>query len=300
MSDARCVVDDKNLLAEGPVWSEEEQALYWLDCLLPRPALHRWHPASDGHDQWPLSNVVASLALRENGGVLLAARTGIHFFDPDTGELELACALEADKPMNRCNDGKCDRKGRFWVGTMQNNVDANGEEVTISPTAGSLFRFDPDGRHTRMDSGFGISNTLAWSPDNETMYFGDTMAASIYAYDFDLETGDISNRRLFVQSTEHGYGDGSTIDREGFLWNARWDGGCLLRFAPDGRIDRVVPLPVQRPTSCAFGGENLDILYVTSARFGLSASELADQPQAGGIFAVDAGVRGLPEPRFAG
>ena len=152
-----------------------------------------------------------------------------------------------------------------------------------------------------MESGLGISNTFAWSPDDSIMYFGDTFVG-IYAYDFDAASGVISNRRLFAKTDDEslGHGDGSTIDSEGFVWNARWDGGCLIRWAPDGTIDRTVDLPCSRVTSAIFGGEDLDVLYVTTARYDLSEADLADQPLAGGIFAIDTGTTGIAETPFAG
>ncbi len=299
MTEVMCVVDSKNTLGEGPMWCPVEQALYWVDIDMVKPNINRWHPATNRHERWDMPEYVTALALREQGGLLVAGRSGLSFFDPQTGELNTIAHPDSDHPQNRYNDGKCDRKGRFWIGSMQNNMADDNAELAITENSGSLFRLDPDGTCPKMATDLGISNTFAWSPDNKTMYFGDSMDA-IYAYDFDLETGAISNKRDFFRLEERGVPDGSTLDAEGYLWNARWDGQCILRIAPDGSVDRVVEMPAQRITSCMFGGENLDVLYVTSARYGLTAAELTEQPQAGGIFAVDVGVRGLPETRFAG
>jgi sugar lactone lactonase YvrE len=173
------------------------------------------------------------------------------------------------------------------------------DDRLTSPT-GALYRLDPDLSCRRMESGIGISNSLAWSPDDRIFYFADTLRRTIFAYDFDAETGAISNRRVFTDCIDQpGAPDGSTIDAEGYLWNAQWDGWRLVRYAPDGRIDRVVGLPVQKPTSCMFGGPDLATLYVTSAVWDLTGEALAKQPNAGGVFALDVGVRGLPESRFA-
>jgi sugar lactone lactonase YvrE len=167
--------------------------------------------------------------------------------------------------------------------------------------AGALYRTDPGGRWQRMVDGITVPNSLAWSPDDRTMYFADTPHRVIWAYPFDAETGALGARRPFAEVPEGaGYPDGSTVDADGCLWNAHFDGWRLTRYAPDGRVDRVVPLPVQRPTSCAFGGPGLGVLYVTSARARLTEAELARGPLAGGLLALEPGPRGLPEPRFAG
>jgi sugar lactone lactonase YvrE len=210
-------------------------------------------------------------------------------------------APEKDKPKNRSNDGKCDRQGRFWYGTMINNMADDGSETPITGNTGGLYRIDPDGRVTQFENALGIANTFAWTADNRTMYFGDTFDA-IYAYDFDAAAGRVSNRRVFAKAdtAKYGFGDGSTIDAEGCLWNCRWDGGCIIRWTPDGKMDQVVKMPCRRVTSCIFGGPDLDTLYVTTVTYGFSPSELADQKNAGGIFALDVGVKGLPDGEFAG
>ena len=297
MAAVECVLDCKCWLGEGPTWHPAERALYWTD--LPAKRIHRWRPATGETKSWSMPEMVTALAVRATGGLIAASATGIDFFDPPSGRLERFVAPEADRPGNRSNDGKCDRQGRFWYGTMMNNLAADGSELPITANTGALYRIDPGGAVRRMEDGLGIANTFAWSPDDRTMYFGDSFDA-IYAYDFDARTGALANRRTFAKTAGYGVPDGSTIDAEGFLWNARWDGGCLIRWAPDGSIDRVVDLPCRRATSAIFGGPGLDVLYVTTARQGLDAAELAEQPLAGGIFAVETGVRGLPDGQFAG
>jgi sugar lactone lactonase YvrE len=297
MAKVACVLESGCSLGEGPCWSRREGALYWTD--VPAKRIHRWSPATGGHRTWPMPEMVTVIAPRTRGGLILASQSGIDFFDPESGKLERFAAPEADKPRNRSNDGKCDRQGRFWYGTMMNNFGPDGSEVPITDRTGGLYRIDPDGTVTQCERGIGISNTLAWSPDNRTMYFGDTLEA-IYAYDFDPAKGTIANRRVFARTEQYGYGDGSTIDAEGYLWNARWDGGCIIRWSPDGAIDRIVEIPCRRVTSAVFGGPNLETLYVTTVRYGLSDTELAQQPFSGGIFAIETGVRGLPDGEFAG
>ena len=290
MTDIRCVVESHNKLGEVPVWDVEEQALYWID--IENALLQRLKPASGEVKSWTLPERICALALRRSGGLIVALASGIAFFDPATGAIERVAAPEAHLPQNRFNDGKCDRRGRFWAGTMDDR---------LSERTAALYRFDPDRSCRRMESGIGISNSLAWSPDNRVFYFADTLQRLIFAYDFDIETGTISNRRVFADMAgQPGDPDGSTIDAEGFLWNAQWDGWRLVRYAPDGRIDRVVELPVQKPTSCMFGGPDLRMLYVTSAVWDLNDDALDRQPWAGGLLALDVGVAGLPEPRFAG
>jgi sugar lactone lactonase YvrE len=271
--------------------------LYFVD--VPSKRIHCFHPENGTHESWDMPEMPIATAVRAKGGLLVASQTGLDFFDPETGVIERFLAPEAALPKNRSNDGKCDSRGRFWYGTMQNNFAPDMGEAPITENSGWLYRVDPGGAATRMDGPFGISNTLAWSPDDRTMYFGDTFDG-IYAYNFDAERGETENRRMFAKVEGMGFNDGSAMDADGFLWNARWDGGCVIRFAPDGSIDRVVKMPCRRVTSCAFGGDDLDTLYVTSVRYGLSEAELADEPLAGAIFAIDPGVKGLPVGQFAG
>jgi sugar lactone lactonase YvrE len=290
MTEIACLVDSKNKLGEVPVWDVDEQALYWVD--IENKLLQRYAPATGDVRRWTLPERIGSFALRSSGGFVCALASGFAFFDPDSGQIEWINKPEAGIPRNRFNDGKCDRKGRFWAGTMDDRL----EEHT-----GALYRLDGDRSVHRLIGSIGISNSLAWSPDNRHFYFADTMDRAIYLFDYDHETGAIGDKRLFA-STENDPGnpDGSTIDAEGFLWNAQWDGWRLVRYAPDGRVDRVVHLPVQKPTSCMFGGPDLRTLYVTSAVWDLDDDALRKQPWAGGLLALDVGVAGLPEPRFDG
>ncbi len=290
MAEVRLIVDVRNRLGEVPVWDVAEQALYWVD--IEGRRLQRLEHASGAVTHWDLPERIGSFALRRGGGLVCALESGLAFFDPATGAIEWIARPEAMIGRNRFNDGKCDRAGRFWAGTMDDRM---------SEHTGSLFRLDPDRSVHRMDGAIGIANSLAWSPDDRRFYFADTMDGTIYVYDFDLAAGTIANRRVFVTTHDQpGNPDGSTIDAEGCLWNAQWDGWRLVRYAPDGGIDRVVPLPVQKPTSCMFGGPDLATLYVTSAIWDLTPDALTAQPWAGGLLAVDVCVRGLPEPRFAG
>jgi len=286
--DAACVVDCRNVLGEGAVWCPLEQRLWWID--IASPSLWRFDPASARVEQWPLPKPPGSFALRRDGGFLIAFRNGLATLRQPGAEPEWLPALTLGD--ERFNDGKVDRAGRFWAGTLDRKLGA---------AIGQLYRVTPDFQVVALDRGFTISNGIGWSPDERTMYFTDTPARRIYRYDFDAAAGRIANRRVFVEvEAGHGGPDGMTVDAEGHVWSAQFDRWCINRYAPDGKLERSIRLPVQRPTTCMFGGSDLATLYVTSARMDLSEAALAAQPQAGGVFALDPGVRGLPEPRFAG
>jgi sugar lactone lactonase YvrE len=285
------VCDTRNDLGESPAWSAREQALYWVD--IPAKGLFRLN-----HDQtiqtWKLPELVSAVVPRASGQVILTLAQRVVLFDPDTGLLETLCCPDSN-PQNRSNDARCDAFGRLWLGTMQNNFAANGDARDLTQSSGSLFRIQADGRNLEMLSNIGISNGLAWSPDAKTMYFADSIKNQIDAWDFDLKLGTISNRRLFSK-LERGVPDGATIDAEGFLWNARWGGSCVVRFDPNGKVDRVIELPVTQPSSCTFGGKNLEKLYVTSARTGLPKPNSID----GALLVLDVEMRGFSSPVFAG
>ncbi|MFO1070991.1 MAG: SMP-30/gluconolactonase/LRE family protein, partial [Geminicoccaceae bacterium] len=254
MGEVRLVVDSRNRLGEGSVWDPVEGALWWVDI---EGRLLQQHVEATGETRrWTLPERIGCLALRERGGLVLALESGFAFFDPATGKLDWIARPDPDR-RNRMNDGKCDRQGRFWAGGM--------DDRCVEHRA-SLWRLDPDLSVHEMARGIGISNSIAWSPDDRTFYYADTLDRAIYAYDFDKATGSIANRRLLADHKDQPGGpDGSTVDAEGYLWNTQWDGWRLVRYAPDGRIDRIVELPVQKPTCCAFGGPDLRTLYVTSA-----------------------------------
>lgn len=268
-------------LGEGPIWAPSEAALYWLDIVGRR--VHRLGPEPR---HWDLPARPGCLALRERGGLIVALPTGVHAFDPSTGELTPLVALEEDRPGNRHNDGATDRVGRFWVGSMD---DAEKENT------GSLYRIEPDGAVTAVLDRLGVSNGIGWSPDTTTMYHTDSTTRTITAYDYDAHTGTINHPRTFANDDDCSP-DGLTVDAEGYVWSAKWDGWRVVRYDPDGGVDRVLPLPVQRPTSVAFGGPDLDRLYVSSARVRLSNGALAAGPLAGALLVHDQpGVTGLLE-----
>lgn len=281
-----CVFEGRNTLGEGPLWDAATKRLYWFD--IKQSRLHWGIPATGEQGLWELPCRASAAAVRARGGLLMATERGVMDFDTATGELILRWALEAE-PGFRSNDGKIDVRGRFWWGTMD---DDGGKRP------GVLYRYDPDGTCTPVVDGIHIVNTVSCSPDGGTYYLADSAKQVIWAYDMD-EAGKLSNRRDFAV-IEHGGPDGSAVDAEGCLWNAQWGAWRVVRYRPDGAIDRVVEMPVEQPSSCAFGGPEMTTLYVTTAREGLSDEALAGQPLAGGVLAFETGVRGLVLPSFAG
>jgi sugar lactone lactonase YvrE/DNA-binding IclR family transcriptional regulator len=289
--EVRCAAPLRTLLGEGPSWSPRDSALYWVDILA--PAVHRFDPSTGVDQEVKLGAMVSAVIPRATGGLLVATPTGLMTLDMQSKALSFFCHPEADRPGNRYNDGKCDRMGRLWIGTLDIGVAAN---------RGSLFRVDADGSWKKMDTGFTVANGLGWSPDNSVMYFTDTPRRTIYAYDFDLLTGTITNRRPFITlDVSDGTPDGLTVDEEGCLWVAVWDAWRVSRYSPQGEELLRIRMPVPRPTSCCFGGPNLDTLYITSAAVRLNEQALAAAPMSGALFSVRVpGVRGLPDTSFAG
>lgn len=285
-----CVLEAGAELGEGPVWDEAGQALWWVNILA--PSINRFDPSAGTNKSIIVPDLVGAMALRSQGGTVLALRDGFYEFDPESGSAAAIAKPETGKPGNRFNDGKCDRQGRFWAGTM--------DHIENEPT-GDLYRLDPGGSVKRFPAGFVVTNGLGWSPDNKVMYFTDSAGRTIYVFDFDEATGEIENRRVFARADEDsGFPDGLCVDADGFVWGAHWGGWRVTRYDPAGHVERVLRMPVPQVTSCAFGGADLDILYVTSARVGLDADTLREAPLSGGVFAAHTGVKGLPEPKFAG
>lgn len=279
------VIAAQNTLGEGPLWHPLEQALYWLDIYPGR--LHRFDPRTQEHSVDDLGVVTGSMGLRERGGFVLATRQGFAFWQPADQQMEFLTNPDAHISAARFNDGKTDPQGRFWAGKMSEAAE------------NSLFRLDPDGSVSRMETGVTISNGLGWSPDLHTFYFTDSPALVIYAYDYDPASGALANRRELIRVPEgEGVPDGLAVDAEGCIWSARWGGWKIVRYDPQGQKMLEVALPVELVTSCAFGGPGLDELYITSAA--IDVRDRAAQPLAGDVFRIHPGVRGLPEPFFKG
>jgi sugar lactone lactonase YvrE len=286
-----CVLDARAELGECPVWSAEEQALYWVDILA--PALCRLDPATGATRTWKMQQSIGSFGLREQGGAVVALRNGFHLLDFKSGELEGLTHPEPDKPSNRFNDGKVSPDGSFWAGTM--------DEEQLRRPLGALYRLDPDGSCRRMVGGLIVSNGLAWSADGRTMMHSDSKGQVIFAYDHDPATGEIANRRVVARPTEEiGRPDGGATDVEGYYWSAGISAGVLNRWAPDGRLDRQIELPCVAPTCPCFGGPDMNVIFITSLRHGLSVEQLARKPLSGGIFALQVDVPGVPIAKFKG
>jgi len=289
-SNIRCLVEIRSELGEGPVWSQAEQALYWIDCL--KPAAYRYDPASGENRQLdlPLDSPLGALAFKRGGGYVLALESGIRTLDADGKSGRLLCHPEKGREENRYNDGKPDRAGRFFLGSL-NKADRD-------PT-GALYRIDPDGSCREIDGSFVCPNGMDWSPDNRIFYFVDSGSRNIFAYDYDAATGEIDNRRVLASvPAEEGAPDGLCVDREGFLWVAHWDGWRVSRFDPTGRRERELRVPVPRPTSLCFGGPKLDRLYITSAAGDLDGAALAAAPLSGSLFVHEPGVAGFAPHSF--
>ena len=294
-----CVVDSRDTVGEGAFWCPEEQAVYWLDVPMPS-SIHRLVPATKEHSSWPMPEMVTAMAKRRDGTLFVASENGLNIFDPSSGDYRHLAELEPHLPRNRSNDGAPDAKGRFWIGTMQNNIGPGGAGIPVKGRVGSLWRVEPGMVPFAAMGDLGITNGVAWSPDWTKLYVVDSTLDRIYVSDFDLEAGTVGPRRIFNDAGDLGTPDGNTVDAEGFLWSARWDGHCVARISPDGAIDRIVAIPASLVTSCAFGGPDLDTLYVTTARLGIDRETQRRYPQQGGLFAFRPGVRGLPRPFYAG
>jgi sugar lactone lactonase YvrE len=287
-------VDCRDELGEATIWDPRAGALWWVDIYGSR--IQRFVPATGEHKTWRAPEYVGCIGLRARGGLVVALANGFAFFDPARGAFEKIGDPEADIPETRFNDGKTDRFGRFWAGTM---FEAEGQ--TPRPIAG-LYHLDPDLSIHRALSGIGAANGLAWSPNGRIMYFTDSHTNHVFAFDCDPATGAVANRRVFVDFTvQRWVVDGSTVDADGNYWLTIPFAGKVQAYSPDGRLIRDIDMPVDIPTCLEFGGPNLDVLYVTSARLARLKQPRRNEAIAGGVFAIEGlGHVGLELPPFAG
>ena len=285
------LVDAHAQVGEGPLWDEERQVLYWVDIL--SSLLYIYDPATGENRALDVGRHVGTVVTRASGGLMLAVREGFASFDLETQELTLIANPEAHITGNRFNDGKCDPAGRFWAGTMAYENPTN---------QGSLYRLDTDLSVHKIFGDVAISNGIIWSLDHTTMYYIDTLRKNVRAFDYADDTGDISNERVIINVPEEiGMPDGMAIDSEGMLWVAHYGGSCVSRWNPNtAQLLEKIDLPVTQVTACAFGGPNLDILFITSAAQELDAAELDRQPLAGGLFSIKTPHQGVPSFRFGG
>jgi sugar lactone lactonase YvrE len=287
---AELVVSANAGLGEGPVWDADGGVLWWVDIV--GETVHRTDPRTGEDEILPVGRMIGAVALRASGGLVAAVRDGFVAIDPDTGRVELIAPVEAEDETTRMNDGKVDPTGRFWAGTMA---------VDHRDAAGTLYRLDPDLRVTPIISGTSISNGLDWSLDGRTMYYIDTPTQRVDRFAFDHESGAISGRTpAFSIPAEAGLPDGMTVDEEGYLWVALWEGWGVGRYSPEGRLDRWVDVPAEQSSSCTCGGPDLDQLFITTAKEGFPPGGKPDQPLAGGLFVCRPGVRGRLPFRFGG
>jgi sugar lactone lactonase YvrE len=285
-----CVLDARAQLGECPRWDERTRALYWVDIL--EPALHRFDPATGDDKAFPVPEHIGCFSLREGGGFIAGLRSGLWELDEHARPVRRLAANPEDQRRSRFNDGRCDANGRFFAGTVDESKQARDAR---------LYRLDGN-RLDVVSAGLLTSNGLAFSPDNRWMYHSDTPDFTIYRSSYELSTGAYGEREVWVRvepsADDRGRPDGAAVDAEGCYWSAFYEGGRVVRFTPDGRVDAVYPLPVRCPTMCAFGGDDLRTLYITTARAGRSGEELKREPLAGGLFAMRVQVPGLPEARW--
>jgi sugar lactone lactonase YvrE len=281
----------RHQLAEGPFWSQAEQALYWVD--IPACQVWCWHQASNETQHWTLPKKVSAVFTTQSDRLLVALSDEIAYLDKVTGELEHLCELDTDIVGNRSNDAKCDPNGVLWVGTMD-----DAEKVA----SGRLWKITPEGKKTLMLEGIGIANTLAWDESRGRFYFGDSMTRKVHAFPYP-EFYDVRKQKPYFEVEEGIGADGSCLDSDDCLWNANWDGARVVRYSPDGEVLQTIELPFSKPTCCVFGGENGMTLFITSASVATSDETLANQPLAGHVVAIDLtkmNIAGAPSQPFSG
>jgi sugar lactone lactonase YvrE len=275
-------------LGEAPLWDPSTRSFYCIDIIRCRLISLDW--SNKTTREWPLPALGGALALGRNGRLLVATQTGLFFFDPNTGSYEFFLSPEQGVPANRLNEGKVDPQGRFWIGSIS-TLDRR--------PSGSLYRVEPNGRSERVLSDIVVPNCLVWTLDRRRVLFADSFKKVIWSFSYDADSGALGDRQVFADCSDYrGIPDGGAMDAEGFLWNAEFGGGRLIRYTPDGRIDREIMIPTTQITSCAFFGPRLDQIVITTAKRLLSPAQRAEQPYAGDLFTFDPLVGGLPEPEF--
>ncbi len=293
IGDPVCLAPTGDVCGEGAVWHAAHNAVYWTD--INRFLIHRLNLADSSVRTWFFDEPVTALSLTDRDDLLVVVLGScVILWEPATDLRHAPFFKLQDWPAVRLNDARCDPRGSLWLGSMRNNVNPDGSAGEVGGKDGVLLRVDPDGKVTTWRKDIGIANTLAWSPDRRHFYFADTLYNVIWAYDYDSATGAISNEQPFFAGFARGYPDGSTMDAQGYLWNCRFYGNCVVRVAPDGQIDRVIEMPVQNITTCTFGGPDLKTLFVTTA----SIQAPAGDRLAGSLFSIQTDIPGQPENRF--
>ena len=291
LTEAKLVIESNSPLGEGPIWDRKTQVLWWVDIL--EGLVHRHDPADGANQSWSVEQMIGTIVTAQDGRLVIAAEKGFHWFDPETGNIELIVEPEPDKPQNRFNDGKCDPAGRLWAGTMPISEEGN---------SGILYCLHPDGKAETKQTGYAIPNGIVWNDEATIMYHIDSPTRRVDAWDYDNPTGSISNRRAVYHVQQEGaFPDGMAMDVEGKIWLALWGGWAVIRFDPvNGEELERIPVPVSRTSACAFGGPNLNTLFITTAKKDITPDELEKEPLAGCVFKTNPGVCGQPPVSFAG
>lgn len=288
----QCLVNAHNVVGECPLWHEEQNSIYWTD--INGFTVQKYHLTTKELRTWNFGEVVCALSLTTNPKwFLVGLGSRLILWNPEEDRRVDFCRPEPNWPTNRLNDGASDPNGFFWIGSMRNNVAPDGSDVKVAGNSGSLYRIDASGKVTIWDTGFGISNTLAWSPDNKVFYFGCSIGNIVYAYDFEVKDSSIKKRRAFISDLPHGMPDGSAMDIDGCLWNCRYGGGNILRISPQGSVLQIINMPVANITNCCFGGPDMRTMYITTSSLGTSGENFA-----GALFAVTVDVAGVNANRF--
>jgi len=289
MNKVELLLDCKNTLGEGITYSSVNNNLYWLD-INNKSKLFKLNLSSNKSELFELPEIVTATSVKSDDELILASNNGLNLFTISSKKFERVLNIEDQLKLTRSNDGGSDAHGRFWLGTMQNNFDKDGNDIPINDNIGKLYKVDIDMNISVAEEGLGIPNTFVWNPNNTKFYFTDTLNGKILSYNFELESGELSNKKDFAQF-ERGHPDGSTIDTDGCIWNCRWGGSCIVRFTPTGEVDQIIEMPVQNITNCIFGGSDMKTLFITTA----SNSEENKNDLDGSLFAINLNYQGIED-----
>ena len=289
MSKVELLDECNNSLGEGITYSSNDNFLYWLD-IGNLSKLHKLDLSFKKKEIFELPEIVTATSVRSSDELILATNNGIKLFNTFNKKFESVLNIESQQLLTRSNDGASDSLGRFWFGTMQNNFDKNGKSIPINENIGKLYKVDTNKKISIVEEELGIPNTFVWSPDNKNFYFTDTLNGTILSYDFELESGELSNKKIFA-TFDRGHPDGSTIDTDGCVWNCRWGGSCIVRFTPSGKVDQIIEMPVQNITNCVFGGSDMKTLFITTAsNEGKNKNDLD-----GSLFSINLNYQGIED-----
>ena len=287
MNKVELLDDCNNSLGEGITYSSSNNNLYWLD-IGNISKLYSLDLSSNKKEIFELPEIVTATSIKSQNELILATTNGLKLFNTSNKKFESVVNIENQQSLTRSNDGASDALGRFWFGTMQNNFDKNGNGIPLKENIGKLYKVDTNKKISVIEEDLGIPNTFVWSPDNKNFYFTDTLHGTILSYNFELKSGEISNKKNFA-TFDRGHPDGSTIDTDGCVWNCRWGGSCIVRFTPSGKVDQIIEMPVQNITNCVFGGKDMKTLFVTTA------SNEDKNNLDGSLFSINLNYQGLED-----